>query len=44
LTRPRLVDYHAPSNDEPGRHRRNLDRSPVVARIGLCGAMARLID
>jgi hypothetical protein len=32
------------SNDEPGRHRRFLGRSPLVARIDLCGAMARLID
>jgi hypothetical protein len=32
------------SHDEPGRHRRNLGRSPLVARVELCGAMARLID
>ncbi len=32
------------SHDEPGRHRRNLDRSPLVARDPRCGAMARLID
>jgi len=33
------------SHDEPGRHGRNLDRSPlVVARRDSCGAMARLID
>jgi hypothetical protein len=33
------------SNDEPGRHRCNFDRSPlVVARRDPCGAMARLID
>jgi hypothetical protein len=33
------------SHDEPGRHRRNLDRPPlVVARRDPCGAMARLID
>jgi hypothetical protein len=32
------------SNDAPERHRRFLDRSPLVARRDLCGAMARLID
>jgi hypothetical protein len=32
------------SNDAPERHRRNLDRSPLVARLDPCGAMARLID
>jgi len=32
------------SHDEPGRHRRNPDRPRLVARIDLCGAMARLID
>ena len=32
------------SNDAPERHRRFLDRSPLVARFDLCGAMARLID
>jgi hypothetical protein len=32
------------SHDEPGRHRRFLDRSPLVASVDLCGAMARLID
>jgi hypothetical protein len=33
----------AQSDDAPERHRRRLDRSPLVARIDLCGAMARLI-
>jgi hypothetical protein len=32
------------SHDAPKRHRRNPDRSPVVAERDLCGAMARLID
>ena len=32
------------SHDEPGRYRCKLDRSPLVASIDLCGAMARLID
>jgi hypothetical protein len=32
------------SNDAPERHCRNLDRSPLVASLDLCGAMARLID
>jgi hypothetical protein len=32
------------SNDAPERHRRFLDRSLLVARLDLCGAMARLID
>jgi len=31
------------SHDEPGRHRRFLDRPPLVASVDLCGAMARLI-
>jgi hypothetical protein len=31
-------------DEDPGRHRRNLDRSPVVAWGFACGAMARLID
>jgi hypothetical protein len=32
------------SHDAPERHRRSLDRSPLVARLDSCGAMARLID
>ena len=32
------------SHDQPGKFRRKLDRSPVVARLHLRGAMARLID
>jgi hypothetical protein len=32
------------SHDEPGRHLRFLDRTPLVAWLDLCGAMARLID
>jgi hypothetical protein len=32
------------SHDEPDRHRCNFDRSPLVVRLDLCGAMARLID
>jgi hypothetical protein len=31
-------------NEAPERYPRNLDRSPLVARVDLCGAMARLID
>jgi hypothetical protein len=35
----------ADSHDQPGRHRRFFDRSPLlVARRDACGAMARLID
>ena len=33
-----------PSHDAPERHRRSLDRRPLVAFVDLCGAMARLID
>ena len=32
------------THDESGRHRCNLDRSPLVAFGDACGAMARLID
>ena len=31
------------SHEQPERHRRDFDRSPLVARPVLCGAMARLI-
>jgi len=37
-------DLGGDSNDAPERHRRCFDRSPLVARLDLCGAMARLID
>jgi hypothetical protein len=32
------------SHEAPDRHRRSFDRSPLVARFDLRGAMARLID
>jgi hypothetical protein len=32
------------SRDTPERHRRNENRSLLVARLDSCGAMARLID
>jgi hypothetical protein len=41
---PQVPAVPRESHDEPGRHRRFLDRSPLVARFDLCGAMARLID
>jgi hypothetical protein len=31
-------------NDAPERLRRRFDRPPLVARVHLCGAMARLIE
>ena len=40
----RLPPLESDSNDAPERHRRNDDRSPLVARLFFCGAMARLID
>jgi hypothetical protein len=45
LTLDRLQAAALPSDshDEPGRHRFFLDRSPLVASVDLCGAMARLI-
>jgi hypothetical protein len=41
---PQADELGGDSNDAPERHRRFLDRSPLVARVDLCGAMARLID
>jgi hypothetical protein len=43
LDPPQLAALPSDSHDEPGRHRRFLDRSPLVASVDLCGAMARLI-
>ena len=39
-----LPPLESDSHDEPERHRRDEDRSPLVARRSCCGAMARLID
>ena len=39
-----LSDLGSESNEAPERYRCSQDRTPLVARLDLCGAMARLID
>jgi hypothetical protein len=44
LDHPQPPTLASESHDAPERHRCSEDRPLLVARLDLCGAMARLID